>query len=252
MEHTTWGQTMYRRFGKRVCDVVIGVPAVIVLSPVLLLIAVLVRIGLGSPVLFTMQRPGLKGKPFVLYKFRTMRDAVDESGQSLPDEQRLTSLGRALRLLSLDELPELYNVLNGDMSLVGPRPLRMEYLDWYTPEQMRRHEVPPGITGWAQIHGRNAISWERKLELDAWYVNHVSWWIDVKILLLTLPKVLFSENVEYLENATLADFLRARPHLVARKDPPCSSLIVSLPCRLPDEPGARMTANGSPAGPDQG
>jgi sugar transferase EpsL len=223
MNNTTCAQTMYQRFGKRVFDVAVTVPAVIVLLPVLLLIAVLVRMWLGSPVLFAMERPGLNGKPFILYKFRTMMDVVDVCGRYLPDEQRLTFLGRALRLLSLDELPELYNVLKGEMSLVGPRPLRMEYLDWYTPEQMRRHDVLPGITGWAQIHGRNAISWERKLELDAWYVNHVSWWVDVKIILLTLPKVLFSENVEYLENATLADFLRARPHLVVRKDPPGSS-----------------------------
>ena len=223
METSTRVQMMYPRIGKRVFDLAVTVPAVIVLWPLLLLIAVVVRITLGAPVLFAMQRPGLNGTPFVLYKFRTMRDAVDQWGQPLPDEQRLTSVGRVLRLFSLDELPELYNVLKGDMSLVGPRPLRMEYLDWYTPDQMRRHAVLPGITGWAQIHGRNAITWERKLELDAWYVSHVSWWLDIKIILLTLPKVLFSENVEYLENATLTDFLQARPHVVPRKDPPCSS-----------------------------
>jgi sugar transferase EpsL len=210
---------LYRRVGKRCLDLLATVPALVVLAPVLLLIGMLVRLKLGSPALFAMQRPGLNGEPFTLYKFRTMRNAFDERGQLLPDEERSTPFGRALRDLSLDELPELYNVLKGEMSLVGPRPLRMEFLDWYTPEQMRRHHALPGITGWAQINGRNSIDWEKKLELDVWYVDHLSWALDLKILLLTVPRVIWRENVVYPENATLTDFLRSRVRVDAEQGP---------------------------------
>lgn len=203
----------YRHIGKRCLDLLLTAPAVMILSPVLLVVAALVRLTLGSPVLFSMERPGLNGKPFQVYKFRTMRHAVDEHGQQLPDDQRLTFFGRALRDLSLDELPGLYHVLKGEMSLVGPRPLRMEFLEWYTPNQMHRHDVLPGISGWAQINGRNSIGWEQKLELDVWYVEHLSLWLDVKIIILTIPKVLCRKNVAYPENATLTDFLRNRIHV---------------------------------------
>jgi sugar transferase EpsL len=201
---------VYRRFGKRLFDLALTIPGLLMLAPMVGVIAALIRLTLGSPILFGMERPGLKGKPFIVYKFRTMRNAVDEHGQPLPDEARLTALGRFLRNTSLDELPELYHVLTGDMSLVGPRPLRMEFLDWYTPEQMHRHDIRPGITGWAQINGRNSIGWEKKLELDLWYVTHLSWWVDLKILLLTIPTVLFRNDVEYPEHATIMDFLKSR------------------------------------------
>ena len=151
--------------------------------PILLVTALIIRITMGSPVLFRQMRPGLQGKPFVMYKFRTMLDLRDEDGNVLPDEQRLTGVGRFLRSTSIDELPELINVLKGEMSLVGPRPLLMEYLDRYTPEQARRHNVKPGITGWAQVNGRNAISWEDKFKLDVWYVDNWSLWLDIKILI---------------------------------------------------------------------
>jgi sugar transferase EpsL len=196
---------VYRRFAKRACDLTLTIPGLLLLLPALAVIAILVRIKLGSPVLFRMQRPGFMGRPFVLYKFRTMRDAWDAHGQPLPDEERLTPFGQRLRDLSLDELPELFNVVKGDMSLVGPRPLRIEYLEWYSMEQRRRHDVPPGITGWAQINGRNSIAFEEKLDLDLWYVDHQSWWLDLKILFHTFPQVIGRRNVGYSTNATVSD-----------------------------------------------
>lgn len=180
--------------------------ALLVLSPVLLGVAYLVRKNLGSPVLFRQVRPGMHGKPFEMIKFRTMLDAVDAQGNVLPDEVRLTSFGRFLRSTSLDELPELWNVLKGDMSLVGPRPLLMEYLPLYTPEQARRHEVRPGVTGWAQINGRNAISWEDKFKLDVWYVDNQSLWLDLRIIFLTIKKVVVRDGISAEGEATMTRF----------------------------------------------
>lgn len=177
-----------------------------VLAPVLAAIAVAVRANLGSPVFFRQVRPGMGGKPFTMVKFRTMKDAVDAHGRTLPDAERLTRFGQFLRSTSLDELPELWNVLRGEMSLVGPRPLLMEYLPLYTPEQARRHEVRPGITGWAQINGRNAISWEEKFALDLWYVDNRAFWLDIKILLLTLKKVFVREGISQEGQATAEKF----------------------------------------------
>ncbi len=178
----------------------------VILSPLIVLIALLVRILLGAPVIFRQKRPGYQEKPFYLYKFRTMTDRRDAAGQPLPDELRLTRVGRLLRALSLDELPELLNVLRGDMSLVGPRPLLMEYLPLYSPEQHRRHEVVPGLTGWAQVHGRNALDWPARFALDVWYVDHWSFWLDIRILLLTLWKVISREGVSQPGQATTEYF----------------------------------------------
>jgi len=178
----------------------------LILSPVILLVALLVRIRLGSPVLFRQQRPGLYGRPFTLLKFRTMTDATGETDELLPDAQRLTPFGLFLRRSSLDELPELYNVLRGDMSLVGPRPLLMEYLPLYTPEQARRHEVRPGLTGWAQVNGRNAISWEEKFSLDRWYVDHQSLGLDLKILWMTLRNVIAQQGISAQGEPTMPKF----------------------------------------------
>lgn len=186
---------MYRRSGKRLFDLAVTIPALIVLSPLLLTVALLVRWKLGAPVLFRQQRPGLHGKPFTTYKFRTMTDARDAKGNLLPDGERLTPLGRFLRKTSLDELPELFNVLKNEMSLVGPRPLLMDYLERYTPEQNRRHEVLPGITGWSQINGRQGLPFSKRLELDCWYVDHTDFWLDLRILLMTIPEVLHSRGV---------------------------------------------------------
>lgn len=191
---------------KRLLDIAGAILGLGLLGLPMLIVAFLVRIKLGSPVIFRQIRPGLHGKPFVLYKFRTMTDARDEDGNLLPDELRLTPFGKFLRSTSLDELPELFNVLKGDMSLVGPRPLLMQYLDRYTPEQARRHEVKPGITGWAQINGRNALSWEEKFELDVWYVDNWSIWLDLKILLLTLIKVLKREGIHADGHVTMPEF----------------------------------------------
>ena len=191
---------------KRLFDLALAIPGLILISPLLGLIALLIRWRLGPPVIFRHRRPGLHGRPFLIYKFRTMRDDRDAQGNLLPDEERLTPLGRFLRSLSLDELPELINVLRGEMSLVGPRPLLMEYLDRYTPEQARRHEVLPGITGWAQVNGRNAITWEDKFRFDCWYVDHWSLKLDVKILLMTLWKVLTREGVSQPGHATAEKF----------------------------------------------
>jgi sugar transferase EpsL len=197
---------MTKKMLKRAFDLVITIPASIVFSPAILLIALLVRFKLGKPVIFRQQRPGLHGKPFTIYKFRTMSNARDAEGNLLPDAERLTRLGRFLRSTSLDELPEIFNVLKGDMSLVGPRPLLMHYLERYTPEQMRRHEVKPGITGWAQVNGRNAISWDQKFAMDLWYVDHLSLWVDLKIITLTLWAVLKREGTdlpaEHFEGST--------------------------------------------------
>jgi lipopolysaccharide/colanic/teichoic acid biosynthesis glycosyltransferase len=197
----------YSNAGKRCLDVALVVPALIVLSPLLAVVGLLVRGKLGKPVVFRQQRPGLQGQPFTIYKFRTMADRRDAQGNWLPDEQRLTRLGRFLRSTSLDELPELFNVLKGDMSLVGPRPLLMRYLDRYTPEQTRRHEVRPGITGWAQVNGRNAIAWEKKFELDAWYVDHQSLGLDLKIMALTVRKSLEREGINQPGQATMEEFM---------------------------------------------
>ncbi len=198
---------MYGAFGKRLVDLALTTLLLIVLAPLILAMAVLVRLKLGFPVLFCQQRPGLRGKPFSMYKFRTMTDERDAAGYLLPDAQRLTRLGRFLRSTSLDELPELYNVLRGDMSLVGPRPLLMKYLDRYTPEQTRRHEVKPGITGWAQVNGRNAITWENKFALDVWYVDHLSWWLDMRIMALTLWRIVRREGISQPGQATMEEYM---------------------------------------------
>jgi lipopolysaccharide/colanic/teichoic acid biosynthesis glycosyltransferase len=191
---------------KRLIDFIASSLGLLVLALPLLVLAWLVHRKLGSPVLFTQMRPGLKGKPFLMVKFRTMTDARDASGALLPDVQRLTPFGRFLRASSLDELPELWNVLRGEMSLVGPRPLLMDYLPLYSPEQSRRHEVRPGITGWAQVNGRNAISWNDKFALDVWYVDHGSLWLDVRILWLTVCKVLVRDGISAAGEATMPRF----------------------------------------------
>lgn len=191
---------------KRLFDLVSASLALLLLFPVLLLVAWLVHRRLGSPVLFRQVRPGLHGKPFEMVKFRTMRDAVDTEGNALPDAERLTPFGRFLRSTSLDELPELWNVIKGDMSLVGPRPLLMEYLPLYSAEQARRHEVRPGITGWAQVNGRNAVSWPEKFALDIWYVDNRSLLLDIRILLLTIKKVFVREGISAEGQATASRF----------------------------------------------
>ena len=197
-QHTNWV--------KRLFDLVMAVLSVIILAPVLAFVGILVRIKIGPPVLFCQERPGLHGKPFSLYKFRTMTDARDGAGNLLPDEKRLTFLGRFLRKNSLDELPELFNVIKGDMSLVGPRPLLMQYLDRYTPEQARRHEVKPGISGWAQVNGRNAITWVEKFNLDVWYVEHQSLLLDIKIIAMTIVKILKKEGINQPGHVTAEEF----------------------------------------------
>src|SRR5690554_669419 len=181
---------------KRVFDIAASLLGLLLLFPVIAIIAWQVRRNLGSPVFFRQTRPGLNGKPFQMVKFRTMRDAFDEDGKPLPDSERITPFGRFLRSTSLDELPELWNVLKGDMSLVGPRPLAMTYLPLYSAEQARRHEVKPGVTGWAQINGRNSITWKKKFEMDVWYVANQSLMLDIKILLLTVKKVLARSDVQ--------------------------------------------------------
>jgi lipopolysaccharide/colanic/teichoic acid biosynthesis glycosyltransferase len=191
---------------KRIIDVLAAAAGLVVLAPVLAAVALLIRLRMGGPVLFRQARPGLRGRPFVLYKFRTMREAVGPDGAPRPDAERLTALGRSLRRTSLDELPQLWNVLRGDLSLVGPRPLLAEYLPLYTPEQARRHEVRPGITGWAQVHGRNAIGWDEKFRRDVWYVDHWSLGLDAKILALTVVKVLRREGISARGAATMPPF----------------------------------------------
>lgn len=191
---------------KRLIDILASGLGLLILSPLLLVLAVLVLVYHGRPVLFGQVRPGLEGKPFRMLKFRTMRDAVDNNGNPLPDSERITKFGAFLRATSLDELPELWNVLKGDMSLVGPRPLLMEYLELYTPDQARRHEVRPGVTGWAQVNGRNAISWEEKFKLDVWYVDNRSLWLDIKILFMTVKKVFVREGISADGHVTMQKF----------------------------------------------
>ena len=195
---------------KRLFDFLMALFGLVVLSPVLAILAWQIRKKLGSPVLFRQTRPGLHGKPFQMVKFRTMRDAIGPDGQPLPDSERMTPFGSFLRSASLDELPELWNVLKGDMSLVGPRPLLMEYLPLYSPEQARRHEVRPGVTGWAQINGRNALSWEEKFRLDVWYVDNQSFWLDLRILALTVKKVFVREGISAAGEVTAAKFTGSR------------------------------------------
>lgn len=192
---------------KRLFDIFASGIALLLLSPVIAIIAYFIHKKLGSPVLFRQVRPGLNGKPFEMIKFRTMKDAVDKNGLLLPDSERLTSFGIKLRSTSLDELPELWNVLKGEMSLVGPRPLLMGYLPLYNKEQNHRHDVRPGVTGWAQINGRNAISWQDKFKLDVWYVDHQSLWLDIKILLLTIKKVFIKEGISATEHVTMPEFM---------------------------------------------
>jgi lipopolysaccharide/colanic/teichoic acid biosynthesis glycosyltransferase len=196
---------------KRLFDVSVALGLLVALALPLLLLAWAVRRNLGSPVLFRQLRPGLQGRPFMMVKFRTMTDARDAGGTLLPDAHRLTKFGRFLRASSLDELPELWNVLRGEMSLVGPRPLLMEYLPLYSSEQARRHEVRPGITGWAQINGRNAVSWDQRFLLDVWYVDHRSLWLDLKILWLTVRKVLVRDGISAQGDATMPRFTGNKP-----------------------------------------
>lgn len=191
---------------KRIFDICISLSLLLCFSFIILMVAILVRLKLGSPILFKQERPGLHGKPFYLYKFRTMTDARDEKGDLLPDSFRLTSFGKFLRKYSLDELPQLINVVKGELSLVGPRPLLMEYLSLYSAEQAKRHDVKPGITGWAQVNGRNAIAWEKKFELDVWYVNHQTFLLDIKILLLTVVKVFKKEGINEVGHVTIHRF----------------------------------------------
>jgi len=212
---------LYRKFGKRLLDVVLATIALVVVSPVALVVAAAIRLTMGSPILFRQVRPGLHGKPFVMYKFRTMLDLRDEQGNLLPDEERLTRLGKFLRHLSLDEIPELWNVLKGDMSAVGPRPLLMEYLPLYTPEQARRHEVKPGMAGPVIMSGRNILDWEEKFKLDVWYVENCSLWLDLTILVLTTWKVVRGEGVSYRGHATMPKFAGTSGNEVSKKGEGC-------------------------------
>ncbi len=192
---------------KRLIDIYLSSLALILLSPIILVTAIVVALSMGTPVIFKQIRPGYKGKPFTIYKFRTMKDAYDETGKPLPDDQRLTKFGSFMRASSLDELPELLNVLKGEMSLVGPRPLRMDYLARYSAEQAKRHDVMPGVTGWAQINGRNSISWDEKFKLDVWYVKNHSIGLDLKIMALTFLKVFKRENISAEGHVTMPDFM---------------------------------------------
>ena len=203
MEHKA---SFYEKYIKRALDILLSGLALVVLSPVLLVTAVLVRTKLGSPVIFHQDRPGKNAKIFRLYKFRSMTDERDEKGNLLPDEVRLTKFGRTLRSTSLDELPELWNILRGDMSIVGPRPLLIKYLPLYNEEQQHRHDVRPGLTGWAQVHGRNALSWEEKFRLDVWYVEHLGFWVDVKTIFLTVKKVFCREGISSGTAMTTEEF----------------------------------------------
>jgi lipopolysaccharide/colanic/teichoic acid biosynthesis glycosyltransferase len=192
---------------KRILDLLLTVPGIVVLSPLLILLSILVVLNFGTPILFRQKRPGYRAKPFWVFKFRTMTIAHDAQGNLLPDSERITRLGHFLRSTSLDELPEMFNVLRGEMSWVGPRPLLMQYLERYSPEQARRHNVLPGITGWAQINGRNALTWEEKFKLDVWYVDHWSLWLDIKILFLSVMKVLRREGINQPGQATAEEFM---------------------------------------------
>ena len=204
---------------KRAFDLLVTVPLSLVLAPLLGVTALAVRFFLGSPIIFRQVRPGLDAKPFTLIKFRTMADMRDAGGNLLPDAQRLTSFGRILRSTSLDELPELWNVLRGDMSLVGPRPLLLKYLERYTPVQMRRHETLPGLTGWAQVNGRNALTWKQKFAMDLWYVEHQSLWLDMKILALTFWRILTRQGITQPGQATADEFLGESQRLSPPRDP---------------------------------
>jgi sugar transferase EpsL len=196
----------YQRWGKRVCDIAAGVLSLPVVLPLFVIVALLVRVRLGAPVLFTQERLGFEGRSFFIRKFRSMTDAHDAEGNLLPDAERLTATGRFLRQTSLDELPELINVLRGEMSFVGPRPLHSRYRDRYTPQQFRRHEVSPGMTGWAQVNGRNALSWEDKFNFDVWYVDHQSLWLDLKILGLTTLSLFSRDGISQQGQATAEEF----------------------------------------------
>ncbi len=202
---------VYRRFGKRALDLAVAVPAAVATAPLVFAAAGLVKLRMGGSPFFVQERPGLDGKPFRLIKLRTMRDAIDDAGRPLSDAERLAPLGRALRASSIDELPQLYNVIVGEMSLVGPRPLLMRYLERYSPEQARRHEVKPGITGLAQVSGRNALSWEEKFTLDVWYVDHVSARLDLELLAKTAWKVIGRSGIAQAGHATMPEFLGVRP-----------------------------------------
>ena len=193
-------------FSKRLFDFTFSFLALVVLSPIIFVTAILVRIFIGTPILFKQQRPGYKGHPFFIYKFRSMTNRRTRDGSLLPDDERLTRFGRLLRSLSLDELPELFNILRGEMSFVGPRPLLMEYLPLYSPEQARRHDMVPGLTGWAQINGRNAIDWVARFKMDVWYVDNWSFWLDIRIIFLTVWKVLSREGVNQEGQATVEYF----------------------------------------------
>ena len=203
MEHKVG---FYEKYIKRLLDFTLSFLALIVLSPVLLVTAVLVRIKLGSPIIFHQERPGRFEKIFRLYKFRSMTNECDENGNLLPDDERLTRFGQILRSTSLDELPELLNILRGDMSIVGPRPLLVKYLPLYNEEQRHRHDVRPGLTGWAQANGRNAISWEEKFKLDVWYVQHISFWVDVKVIFMTVKKVFCRDGISSETSVTMEEF----------------------------------------------
>ena len=197
---------MYRHFFKRLFDFVLSLLAIIVLSPVMIIVAILVKIKLGSPIIFTQERPGKDEKIFKMYKFRSMTDQRDEKGNLLPDDIRLTKFGKLLRSTSLDEFPELFNILKGDMSIVGPRPLLVRYLPLYNEHQRHRHDVRPGFTGWAQCNGRNAISWEEKFDLDVYYTKHVSPLLDIKIIFKTVKVVLFREGISSETSVTMEEF----------------------------------------------
>lgn len=207
MEHRA---SFYEKYIKRLLDILCAAAALTVLSPVILVLAILVRIKLGSPVIFCQERPGRNEKIFKLYKFRSMTDQRDEAGNLLPDEVRLTKFGKRLRSTSLDELPELWNILKGDMSFVGPRPLLAKYLPLYNDEQKHRHDVRPGLTGWAQVHGRNAISWEEKFRLDVWYVQNLGFTTDIKVLFLTVKKVFCREGISSNTAETMEEFTGAK------------------------------------------
>ncbi|MDM8553323.1 sugar transferase [Desulfococcaceae bacterium HSG7] len=191
---------------KRAIDLVLTIPAYFLLAPLMIIIAGIIHLTMGKPVFFRQIRPGFHGNPFTIYKFRTMRNAYDKNGYLLPDSERLTRFGKFFRSASLDELPELLNIIKGEMSIVGPRPLLMQYLERYSPEQARRHEVRPGLTGWAQINGRNALTWEEKFRLDVWYADHQSVWLDIKIILMTMLKVLKREGISQPGQVTMEEF----------------------------------------------
>lgn len=197
---------------KRLFDLAVAGVGLTLLAPIILVTALLIRVKLGSPVVFKQERPGLHGKTFTVYKFRTMTDECDDNGELLPDQQRLTRFGKLLRKFSLDEFPQLLNVVKGDMSLIGPRPLLVEYLPLYSKEQNKRHNVRPGITGWAQVNGRNAITWEERFRLDVWYVENQSFCLDMKIMLMTLKKVIISEGVSHQDHVTMPDFTGNAPN----------------------------------------